>query len=103
MIVCGGKESNEGRSKHKPPSHAAPQGNVTSTCNVNQNFAEFLKLSKKAPLFWLRQGLKESQCPSVCLLTRRHGDKLSRGLNLHLSCSDLSQVTLSLLRSTDGA
>ena len=51
LIVCGGKESNEGRSKHKPPSHAAPQGNVTSTCNVNQNFAEFLKLSKK-PLFF---------------------------------------------------
>ena len=45
LIVCGGEESNEGSSEHKPPSHAALQGNVTSTCNVKTEFAEFLKLS----------------------------------------------------------
>ena len=50
MIVCGGKESNEGSSEHKPPSHAALQGNVTSTCNVKQEFAGFLKVFKTLSL-----------------------------------------------------
>ena len=43
-IVCGGKESNEGSSEHKPPSHAGLQGNVSSTCNMKQKIAELLKL-----------------------------------------------------------
>ena len=43
---------------------------------------------------WLLQELKESNillsvCPSV-----RHGDKLSKALNLYLSCSDISHVSL---------
>ena len=45
--------------------------------------------------FWLRQDLKESLCPCVCL----SGTSLSKALNLHLSLIGLSQVSL---RSVSG-
>ena len=48
---------------------------------------------------WLRQELKESQSVFV----RVSSPNLSRALNLHLSGPGHSQVSLALLRKTDGA
>ena len=50
-------------------------------------------------LVWLRQELKESQSVFV----RVSSPNLSRALNLHLSGPGHSQVSLALLRKTDGA
>ena len=58
-------------------------------------------LSTSGLHFWLRQELEESQ--SVFLPPSVWSKLVYRALNLHLSASSISQVSLSMIRKTGGA